>query len=81
VTDEDRLTVATIDALVGRLRGVCLRLDQRFPSPSRPEDAFIVGNAANVLDRMSMLYLLHDSTRVTIDAAIATQPAEGSAND
>ena len=79
--NEGALTVAQIDTLVSALRGVSLRLDERSTQPHKPTDALTVGHAANVLDRMSMLYLLHDNARGTIDAAIATQRTQGGCND
>ena len=59
---EDRLTVAAIDVLVGRLRGVSMRLAMQEAS----DDARTVGRAANVLDHLSLRYVIHD-----------LEPAEG----
>ena len=51
-----RLTVATLDVLVGRLRGVSMRLT----SAGADDDAATVGRAANTLDHLSLRYVIHD---------------------
>jgi hypothetical protein len=68
---DDELTVAKIDALVARLRGASMRLDPRSTSAPREDDALIVGRAANILDHLSMTYLVHQSARAPVAAAVA----------
>jgi len=56
VSGGERLTVAALDVLVGRLRGVAMRLT----NAGADDDAAAVGRAANTLDHLSLRYVIHD---------------------
>jgi hypothetical protein len=59
MSDNGRLTVAEMDVLVGRLRGVAMRLNPRgaYDTASQADDAATVGHAANIIDHLSLQYL------------------------